>query len=542
MGTASLHGCETRIWKHIPRSLRDLFERARSHGEATFLVLDDERVTYQAFAKATEVLAAYLEELGVRRGDRVAIVMRNLPEWPVALFAASLLGAIAVPLNAWWTGRELQGALSDCGANTVICDYERYERLAPCLDDGAALRHVVVSRASANATTFARLEDVIGTVEVWAELPVRFHTWAVCEPDDDAMILYTSGTSGTPKGAVASHRNLLSCIASMRYLAARASMRAGVALGPPVPKVLLLVIPLFHVTGCAANLLPHMYAGSKIVLMHRWDATRGLGLIAQERVTVTGGVPTVATQILECEQRPDYDLSSLEVVTYGGAPSALSLAEQISRTLGCAPGNGWGMTETSGTLTGHFGEDYVMRPSSAGPPLPVADVRIVREGCDVPIGEEGELWVRGPGVVRGYWNKPKETNEAIVDGWLCTGDVCRIDEEGFVYVVDRLKDVVIRGGENIYCIEVETVLMQHPAVRDAAVLGVSHDVLGQVPVAVVQVNNNVAEDVVALRAFLSERLAAYKIPVQIRLSVDALPRNANGKVLKKELRGLFADG
>ncbi len=300
---------------------------------------------------------------------------------------------------------------------------------------------------------------------------------------------------------------------------------------------------MFHVTACHALLMGVLAAGHKLVFMQRWDATKALALIERERVNMTGGVPTIAWQILDHPDRERYDLSSLEAIAYGGAPSAPELVRRIQQDLGAAPSNGWGMTETSATVTSHSAEDYLQRPDSCGPPLPVSDLRIMNEdGTRVlPIGEVGELWAAGPQIVKGYWNDPEATAHTFVDGWVRTGDIARLDEEGFCTIVDRAKDIVIRGGENIYSIELENILYAHPAVIDAAVIGLPHRTLGEEPAAVVHLAPGTTATEAELKDWVAARLAAFKVPVTIRFCPETLPRNANGKILKKELPQLFED-
>jgi acyl-CoA synthetase (AMP-forming)/AMP-acid ligase II len=251
-------------------------------------------------------------------------------------------------------------------------------------------------------------------------------------------------------------------------------------------------------------------------------------------------VPTIAWQMIEHPDRKNYDLSSLESIAYGGAPSAPELVRKIYEVFGSMPGNGWGMTETMATVTSHAGEDYLNRPDSAGPPVPVADLKVTDEaGNTLPVGQVGELWARGPMIVMGYWNRPEATAETFIDGWVRTGDLARLDEEGFCYIVDRAKDMIIRGGENIYSSEVENVLYDHPAVTDAALIGIPHRTLGEEPAAVVHLAPGMEASEAELQAWVGERLAKFKVPVRIVFVEDTLPRNANGKILKKDLGNLF---
>ena len=304
---------------------------------------------------------------------------------------------------------------------------------------------------------------------------------------------------------------------------------------------MLTVIPLFHVTACSAGMTGVMFAGSTLVFMHKWDATRALEIIEREKVTATGGVPTIAWQLIEHPERDKYDLSSLKSISYGGAPSAPELVRKIREVFGALPGNGWGMTETMATVTSHTAEDYLNRPDSCGPAVPVSDLKIMdADGqTELPVGQVGELWARGPQIVKGYWNKPEATAATFVDGWVRTGDLARLDEEGFCYIVDRAKDMIIRGGENIYSSEVENVLYDHPAVTDAALIGLPHRTLGEEPAAVVHLAPGAEASEAELQAWVRERLAAFKVPVRIVFCKETLPRNANGKILKKDLAGLF---
>ncbi|VXC92630.1 Long-chain-fatty-acid--CoA ligase [Sphingomonas sp. T1] len=544
METVSIGGVATRVWKNAPPSLRYLIQAARGHGERVFTIYEDERVTYEATWRAVTTLAAHLRTQGIGPGDRVALAMRNLPEWPVAFFAATAIGAVMVPLNAWWTGAEMAYGLADSGARVLITDDERHHRLEDIYATIPSLEQVLVSRAVAPLTGIAApLEGVIGTSSHWAALPDRPLPDAVIAPDDDATIFYTSGTTGAPKGALGTHRNMMSNILTGGYSGARSALRRGEAPPEPTPRVTLTVIPLFHVTACSAGMMGVIATGSTMIFMRKWDTVRAMEIIEREKVNVTGGVPTIAWQLIEHPDRGNYDLSSLESIAYGGAPSAPELVRRIHSELGALPGNGWGMTETMATVTHHGAEDYLNRPSSAGPPAPVVDLKIVAEDgvTALPIGEVGELWARGPMIVKGYWNKPEATATTFIDGWVRTGDLARLDEEGFCYIVDRAKDMIIRGGENIYSSEVENVLYAHPAVTDCALIGLPHRTLGEEPVAVVHLAPGGEASEAELQAWVRERLAAFKTPVAIRFVPETLPRNANGKILKKDLQSLFAD-
>ncbi len=545
-----VHGIPTRCWKNAPPTTREVLAAGRLFGDRDFLVYEDERVSFEALFRAAAAIAEALQSRGVEKGDRVAIVMRNLPEWVAAFYGATAIGAIATPLNAWWTGAELEYGLVDSGAKIAFVDAERMERLVEHLVNCPALEHVYVSRASDELPppVATRLEDVLGAVDDWAKLPDRPLPDVALGPDDDATILYTSGTTGKPKGAIGTHRNMNSNIMASGFATARNFLRRG----EPVPVVDLLTapqrasllsVPFFHATGCFAVLNPSLVAGAKLVLMRKWDAERAMQLIEREKVNQAGGVPTIAWQLIEHPARAKYDLSSLESVAYGGAPSAPELVRKIVETFPKSlPGNGWGMTETSATCTTHSAEDYEHRPDSCGPAVAVCDLKVVGpDGKVLPPGEVGELWARGPNIVRGYWNKPAATAETFVDGWVKTGDLARLDEEGFCFIIDRAKDMLIRGGENIYCIEVENVLYEHPAVMDAALVARPHHTLGEEPAAVVHLKPGMHASEDELRAFVAGRLAAFKVPVEVVFWPETLPRNPNGKILKTELKKIFQE-
>jgi long-chain acyl-CoA synthetase len=546
-----VRGVPLRSWKNAPPTLRAVVEAGRAFGDRIFLVHEDERISFEAFHRAVGALAHELAVQGVEKGDRVAIVMRNLPEWPVAFYAAASLGAIVTPLNAWWTGPELEYGLVDSGTKVAFVDAERLERLREHLHNCPDLKRVFVAREYEETShpEVTRLESVIGEPAGWATLPDRPLPDTPIAPDDDATIFYTSGTTGKPKGALASQRNINSNIMAGACAAARAFLRRGEALPAPDPdapqRATLISVPFFHATGCMAILNPSLLGGAKLVMMRKWDPVRAFELIEREKVTSAGGVPTIAWQLIEHPRRAEFDLSSLESVAYGGAPSAPELVRKIVETFPkSAAGNGWGMTETSATVTTHGAEDYQHRPESCGPAVPVADLKImtVEGDRELPIGEVGELWCRGPQVVKGYWNKPEATAQTFVDGWVKTGDLARLDPEGFCYIIDRAKDMLIRGGENIYCIEVENALYDHPAVMDAAVVGIPHKTLGEEPGAVVTLKAGASATEAELRGFVADRLAAFKVPVKVVFWHETLPRNANGKILKAELKKIFVEG
>ncbi len=531
-----VRGIRVKAWKNCPATLADILRLSRAHGDQPFLVFEDEQLTFEEHFRAAAHLAHVLRDrFGVTKGDRVAIAMRNFPEWSLAFWAASAAGAVVVPLNAWWTGEELHYGLSDSDSKVVFADVQREERLAGHWADLPQLSGVIVARAGERkvAAGHDRFEDLTTGMSAEQDLPE-----VSIDTDDDATIFYTSGTTGRPKGALGTHRNICTNPIGLMYVAIRQATRAGVTPGGSGPNAYLLSVPFFHATGCHSILVTNALAGGKLVMMYRWDAGRALELIEREKITTFGGVPAMVMQVLD---HPDFgarDTSSVTSVGYGGAPAPPDLVRRITEHFPAGKAsNGYGLTETSSLSCMNQGDDYVAKPDSVGPPIPVVELRLVDpNGDDVPTGEVGELWIKGPNVVKEYWGKPEATAATFSDGWLHTGDVARIDEQGFVYIVDRAKDMLIRGGENVYCVEIEAVLYEHPAVSDAAVIGIPHPVLGEEVGAVVQVRSGAEVTEEELQAHVGDKLAAFNIPVRVWFTDHPLPRNPAGKILKRQLR------
>jgi len=533
-----IRGIPTKVWKYAPPSLRVVLEQSRAHGSNTFLVYEDERTTFEEhYCRAVYLGRRMVEEWGLKKGDRVAIAMRNFPEWSVAFWAAATAGAIVVPLNSWWKGEELEDGRSDSGSRFLFCDGQRARILAPHLSKLAAIERTVVVRDEGDAPgDLLRYDDLLCDVPTDAAM-----VDVEIEPEDDATIFYTSGTTGNPKGALGTHRNICGNLLSLAFVQARGVVRSGRSLDSLTSggqNSQLISVPFFHATGCHSILAANTAFGGKLVMMYKWDPERALELIERERIRSFGGVPAMVWQVLESPSFSKRDLSCVQNVGYGGAPAAPELVRRIKEVFPTAhPGNGYGLTETSSVTTFNFADDYVQRPESCGAPVPVCEVKVVgADGKELPVGEVGELWIKGPNVVKGYWNKPEATAETFTDGWLHSGDLARLDEEGFVYIVDRAKDMIIRGGENVYCVEVEGVLYDHPDVVDAAAVGLPHKVLGEEVGAVVQLRAGAKTTAEQLREHVAKHLAAFKVPVRIDIRHEPLPRNANGKIVKRQLR------
>jgi len=542
IGTQLVRGVEQQVFSGAPRSMRDLFSVALLHGDRPYLLYEGESWTFaDVAAQIAQIGSVLVEEYGVQPEDRVAIAMRNYPEWITSFGAIVSVGAVAVALNAWWLADELEYGISDSGATVVICDEQRAGLLAPLIESGRIT--VLVVRPEGTLPE--------GAIDLGAVLPKgALLPEVVIDTDSDAMILYTSGTTGNPKGAVSTHRAVLT---SLLGFACRAAVVAKVqtadeAPDPPAEQgqgadpCFILCVPLFHVTGLVPVMLGTLVSGARLVIMHRWNAERALELIEQERVTQFVGVPTMSWELLESPEFERFDTSSLESVGGGGAPAPAELVRRVEESFEARPGIGYGMTETNALGPQNSGDDYLDRPTSVGrSPANMEMCVITSSGERAAPGELGEICFKGANLIRGYWNKPEATAEAITDGWLRSGDLGFIDADGFVYVADRVKDMVIRAGENIYCAEVEGVLYEHPSVFEAAVFGLAHERLGEEVAVAVVAKRGTEIDPSELQAFVAGRLARFKVPARVFVHAEQLPRNASGKILKRALRDAVQD-
>ncbi|MDX3593429.1 class I adenylate-forming enzyme family protein [Streptomyces sp. ID03-2B] len=522
-----------------PRTLREFVETTWAYGDAPFLIAGERTYSYGEFFAAASALAVRLRErYGLRSGDRAVIAMRNHPEWQIAFWAAQLAGLVAVPLNAWWTEEEFGRALDDCEPGVLLVDGERLGRVAGWARRTGA--YVVLFHGAGRTAEGLRLDRY---EEFPAPDPLAAPPDVEPRPEDDATILYTSGTTGRPKGAVATQLAQAGAALNPRYHAAASALARGVIPGQGPAPVSLMTFPFFHVAAFT-GFYAAMAAGGALVLMHKWDADEALRLIRTHRVTHFSGVPATGLQLLEAAERAgDGDaLGGLGLFSTGGAAPPPALVARLTARYGTRvePRNGYGLTETSGGVLAHFGDEYRAEPGGAGRPTPVTETRIAGpSGDELPDGEAGELWLRGQSLFRGYWRDAAATEEAFADGgWFRTGDLA-VRSEGRISVVDRIKDVVIRGGENVSCVEVEGVLHDHPDVADAAVLGIPHPVLGEEVAAVVRPRAGAVVTAEDLREHVGGRLAAFKAPARVLFTEEPLPRNATGKLLKHRLRVLL---
>ena len=458
--------------------------------------------------------------------------MRNYPEWVMAFNAVTSIGAIAVAMNALWLTGEMEYGLDNSGTSVLFADQERVDRVLPIYHQ-LGIKVIGVRTNKPLPDDIPRLEDLLSKIPA-CEMPS-----VQMDPDDDVTILYTSGSTGHPKGVVSSHRNIINALLSWELDGLAAMLVMNLEPQPPAyPPTTLLAVPLFHATGSHAILLNSYRSQRRIVSMYRWDARLAAGLIEKERITSFIAPAAMTGDLVEVARKTNRDLSSLASVGGGGAPRAPDQVKGIADTFSRAmPGTGWGMTETNAIGTGISGEDYLNHPGSSGRCSAILDLATFDEqGNELPQGAHGELRVRGTSVIQGYWRRPEANTESFCDGWLKTGDVAYIDDEGYLYIVDRIKDLVIRGGENIGCAEVEAALLEHEDILEATVYAVPDERLGEEVGTTVYSPSAIGSD--DLSAFLNARVARFKIPRYFKIISEPLPRIASGKINKRELREL----
>ncbi len=534
--TIELRGSPVLAFKHAPNSLRDFWMVACGHGDNDYLVYLDERLTYSQAARDVAAFAAWLQSQGIGTGDRVAISMRNYPEWMLAHWAINAIGAVVVGMNAWWVGDEMAYALKDSQPKLLIADDRRLAVFAQIHDQFPDIEVVAVreSHSPVPATTW---QEAIAQDAALPDVTI--------DPDSDACIFYTSGTTGRPKGAQLTHRscvtNIMNIAAMGRIFATTQGLSRGAelteSLAPPTPTC-LIATPLFHVTANNCVLQAGTVAGGKFVLMYKWDPAEALKLIEKEAISTLSAVPMMSRELLAHPDFGDYDTSSLSNMGGGGAAMQPDLVRKVAaETRRAKPTQGYGMTEVSGIISYIAGDIFLERPESAGPLVPTLEGRCVdASGQSLPFGTLGEIHIRGAAVIKGYINRPEATAETIQDGWLSTGDIGYFDEDGFLYLVDRAKDMILRGGENIYGAEVESAIFDHSAVLECVAFAVPDDRLGEEVGAAIHLKDGALLDSAGLREHMSTKLAAFKIPRYMWFLSEPLPRNASGKFLKRELR------
>lgn len=541
VATAEVNGQTLKCWKHAPASLRQVWEMAALNGDNDYLVYRDERWTYREANTQIASLARWLTDNGICRGDGVALAMRNYPEYMLAYWAIVSIGATVVGVNAWWVEEELHFCFEDSNPKVLIADAERLARFDAIAADFPQISAIAV-RCDDSLPAYATPWST--AMASAAEMPA-----VEVLPEDVACVFYTSGTTGFPKGAQLTHRGCTNNILTVMFVNLSQTTAAAVAAGeeppnpldPDTPKLATLITtPLFHVTGnnCSAHVTTAL--GGKIALMYKWNALEALQIIAEEKITSMTGVPVMARELMMHPGKAQYDISSLAAIATGGAPVPPDTIELIEDNSQSAASQGYGMTETCGLITGSNGPFFAGKPTSTGAVMPVFEAKCIdANGEPVPQGQIGELCLRGAQVIKGYLNRPEATAETIVDGWLHTGDVAYIDEDGFIYLVDRVKDMVLRGGENVYCTEVENVIFRHDKVAEVAVFAVPDERLGEEVGAAIFAAEGHAPTQEEIIEFCKEHMAPYKVPRHIWILTDPLPRNASGKFVKPVLREML---
>ena len=519
-------------YRNAFQNLPQLINAGRAHGAAEFMVYGEDRWTFDRFFAAVDAVASRLQKQhGMKAGQRVAIAMRNRPEWAVALAAVALIGAVPVPLNSFGLTSELMSNIEDTTPAWLICDNDRYERVKGALA-GSALKVVVV--------------DGEGGDIAWSALVADGHDgWDApsLQPDDTALILFTSGATSRAKGVESTHRAVCQAVFNIDFIGAVAAITSPDAIAAIMARQLqptiLSAVPLFHVSGLHAQLLTSLRHGRRLIFVHRWEPEKAVELIRKEKVTQFNGAPSMVQQLINIPGFEQTENSgNLSGVGFGGGALHPRLIDEVlGKFSGRMSGIGFGLTESNGVCAGSSGRMFEAHPRSAGVLSPIIDVRIADlDGTALPNGEAGEIWLKGITLMERYWGDEQSTANAVHDGWFRTGDIGVLDDEGFITIVDRIKDVINRSGEKIAAAEVESCLLQHQDLEEAAVFSMPHEVTGEQVVAVVVGKPQTSVSEQQLRDFVAQRLAGYKVPSKIVVRSEPLPRNPAGKMLKTSIR------
>ena len=533
----SIDNIDYTIYKNAPQTLQEVYFAATAHGESEFLIYQGERWTFNTFFQQAWSLADALRtKHHIAAGDRVGIAMRNYPEWLSAFVAITSIGAVAVPINSWGNARDLLFAARDSECKTVFCDQQRHTLMAAGLAESNINAVIARSIASSAIKSEQTLEDFIVDSKNASRPNVTIQS------EDSALIMYTSGTTGQPKGAVSTHRALCQTIMNFECTGTACAMANPELIGAMFSKGFepsqMLAVPLFHVSGLHAIFFTALRAGRKVVMMYKWDTHSALQLIEQERITILSAAPSMLLQLFESPEFDQHDTCSLSSLGGGGSATpakvAVLMREKVKDMYG---GTGWGMTETNSIGTAFTGQAFIDNPGSVGFCHATVELKICdSDGSELPAGRPGRIWIKSPTVISGYWRRPDANEKSFRDGWFDSEDIGYFDDKGYLYLSDRAKDMIIRGGENIYPAEIEAALCEHPAVQEVAAFGIADEKLGEQVVVVVVPKAGASLTEEALKNFASQHLAAFKMPSRLTILESPLPRNAAGKVLKHLLK------
>ena len=538
LSTTEIRGNDYHVFDNAPTNLREYYQLGFMHGDWTHIVYEGERFQFkETMEKSNQLANSLINDFGIQKGDKVAFSMRNYPEWMFTYIATTSIGAIAVPLNSWWKGDELEYGLVNSEAKLFIADEERLDRVQDILPN---LPRIAV-RSSNPEHSQIDFNQIIKNSSIDLETEIEIL------PEDEASIMYTSGSTGHPKGVVLTHRGIIFApfywitITTMGKLAEiETGKNTEEDSENSYQTATLLSVPLFHVTGCHAIFLLSIAVGRKTVMMYKWDPEKALDLIEAEKISAFTGVPTMSSEIVEAQRKNPRNIDTLKDLLGGGSArppeQVRKQKEYLPKT---NPGIGYGMTETNALGANNTGEVYVQKPESTGYALPLLmDLKVIDDdGNDLSTNESGEVCIKSASTFKGYWKNQEATDQALTsDGWVKTGDIGYLDDQGFLYINDRKKDLVIRGGENISCIEVESMICEHPSVLEASVFGVPDDRLGEILATYICIreDSNLSEEEIS--SFLAEKIANFKIPTHYRFQKDKLPRIASGKIAKIDMR------